>query len=288
MDKLASKLRNILLGLVFLLAVLGMLAPGWAAGKKQTIKIAGSTTVLPLATLGSERFTKDHPEVSITVNPGGSGVGVNSVGSGRVDIGMISREITEAERNRFQKADLRIFVIGRDAVACVVSSEIYQAGIRELSKQQIRDIYLGRVRNWNDVGGPDRPIVVIDKERHRGTRHVFMHYIFGDAKARAPGARLVTGSNNEEQTKIAQSDSAIGMLSYAWINADVVGIGIRDGGEVVLPAKENISNGRYPISRNLSFVIAGEPKGAAKSFIDFIRSDEGRKIVEKSGYVPIP
>lgn len=279
--------RNLILNTALAGVLLGLFTPGWAAGEKQTIKIAGSTTVLPLATLGSERFTEDHPKVTITVNPGGSGVGVNSIGSGRVDIGMISREITDAERERFKKADLRTFVIGRDAVVCVVSSEIVQAGVRELSKQQIRDIYLGHLRNWKEVGGPDRPIVVVDKERHRGTRHVFMRYVFGDPTARAPGARLVTGSNNEEQAKIAQSDSAIGMLSHAWINGDVVGIPIRDGNEVVRPTQENISNGRYPISRNLSFVTPGEPQGVVKTFIDFMRSDEGRKIVEQSGYVPI-
>ena len=128
---------------------------------------------------------------------------------------------------------------------------------------------------------------MVDKERHRGTRHVFMKYVFGDENARTPGVRLVTGSNNEEQSKIAQSDSAIGMLSLAWMNDDVVGIGIREGDEVITPTLENVRANRFPISRTLNFVIAGEPQGRVKEFLDFVMSPEGQKIVAESGYIPV-
>lgn len=274
------------------IAMLGIFAvpPRGEAGKEAParISVAGSTTVLPIVTRAAEKFVSDHNgEVSITVNAGGSGVGINSVGQGRVDIGMASREITARERKRFESADLRVHVAGRDAVACVISSEVYKAGIKVLSREQIRDIYLGKIRNWKELGGPDRRIVAIDKERHRGTRHVFMQYVFNDEYARAPGALLVTGSNNEEQTKIAQSDSAIGMLSFAWINDGVVGVGIRQGKEILQPTLENIHSGRYPISRNLNLVTRGNPKGWVKKFIDFVRGPQGQWIVESSGFVPV-
>ncbi|MDA0691421.1 MAG: phosphate ABC transporter substrate-binding protein [Nitrospinae bacterium] len=275
--------------------VLGLLAG--AAGSSavyaqerttKKITIVGSTTLLPIATRAAEQFAaKNNRTVSITVNGGGSGVGVQSTGSGRADIGMASRDITSAEKQRFQKPGLRILVVGRDAVACVVSSEVYSAGVRALSREQIGGIYLGKIKNWKVVGGPDREIVVIDKERHRGTRHVFMKYVFGDEKARAPGARLVTGSNNEEQSKIAQSDSAIGMLSIAWINADVVGVGIREGGEIIEPTLDNVRANRFPISRDLNLVTVGEPMGVVKEFLNFVVSPEGQKIVSESGYIPV-
>jgi len=159
--------------------------------------------------------------------------------------------------------------------------------VRTLSKRQIGYIYLGKITNWKQVGGPDRPIVVIDKETHRGTRHVFMHYLFGNSKARAPGARLVTGSNNEEQAKIAQSDSAIGMLSIAWMNEDVAGIGIHEGSQVIQPTLDNVRNGRFPIARNLNLITAGQPAEAVKLFIDYLLSEEGQRLVAESGYIPI-
>ncbi|MGR3218443.1 MAG: phosphate ABC transporter substrate-binding protein [Candidatus Anammoxibacter sp.] len=269
---------------VFCMTIL-CVSPVWAG--KITIKLAGSTTVLPVVAKASERFTAIHPDVRITVNPGGSGVGVKSVGNGLVDIGMASRSIDDAEIKNFQNVDFNVHVIGKDAVACVISSEIYDAGVRTLSKEQIRNIYSGKIDNWKDVGGPDKEIFCIDKERHRGTRHVFMAYVFGDKTAKAPGADLVSGSNNEEQTKIALSDTAIGMLSVAWINNDVKGIGINVEGEIIEPTIGNIRNGTYPISRDLNLITNGEPEGLVKEFINYILKPEGQKIVEESGYVAI-
>jgi phosphate transport system substrate-binding protein len=252
------------------------------------ITVVGSTTVLPIATRAAEQFVaKNNGTVSITVNGGGSGVGVQSVGSGRADIGMVSRDITPAEKKRFEKSGLRTVTVGRDAVACVVSSEVYSAGVRALSREQIGDIYRGKIKNWKELGGPDRAIVVIDKERHRGTRHVFMKYVFGNENARTPGTRLVTGSNNEEQSKIAQSDSAIGMLSIAWMNDEVVGIGIREGNEIIEPTLENVRANLFPISRDLNLIIASEPKGVVVEFLNFVMSPKGQKVVSGSGYVPV-
>ncbi|MFQ5709943.1 MAG: phosphate ABC transporter substrate-binding protein [bacterium] len=257
------------------------------SSERRTVKIAGSTTVLPVVSKAAEPFMAAHPGVKITVNPGGSGVGVKSVGSGLVDIGMVSREISEEETRNFPGVHFTVQAIGRDAVACVVSSEIYDSGVKTLSKKQIRKIYTGEIDNWKEVGGPDKSILAIDKEAHRGTRHVFMAYVFGDKKARAPGADLVSGSNNEEQTKIALSDAAIGMLSNAWINADVKGVGIDVAGKIIQPTIENIKNGSYPISRDLNLVTNGEPTGIVKAFIEYILSPAGQRIVEASGYVPV-
>lgn len=259
--------------------------PEVLAQDSTVIRVAGSTTVLPIVSRAAERFQERNPSVRITVNAGGSGVGIHGAGTRRLDIGFASREITPKENQRYPS--LNTTVIGRDAVACVVSSEIFHSGVHSLTRQQIADIYLGKITNWQQVGGPDRSIIVIDKETHRGTRHVFMQYLFGKSNARAPGARLVTGSNNEEQAKISQSDSAIGMISIAWINDYVVGIGIREGRRVIEPTLKNVRAGSFPIARNLNLITAGAPKGAAKQFIDYLLSPEGQKIVEASGYIPI-
>ncbi len=259
------------------------------AGERETLRIVGSTTVLPIASRAAEQFKAlKGGTFRITVNAGGSGVGVNSVAGRRADIGMISRELSDGERRRFRDSHLTLHQVARDGVVCAVSSEVYEGGVRALTKQQISDIYRGRLTNWQEVGGPDRRIVVVDKERHRGTRHVFMKYILGNATARAPAARLVTGSNNEEQAKIAQSDGAIGMLSVAWLNEDVKGTGIREGDRVIEPTREHIVSGDFPMARSLVFLTAGEPKGLAREFIAFVLGPKGRRIIENSGYTPMP
>ncbi len=255
--------------------------------EKTTIKISGSTTVLPVIVKASEKITANSPDFRITVNPGGSGVGIKSLGNGLVDIGLISRQITDEELKYFSNIDFNKHVIGKDAVACVISSEIYNAGVKSLTKEDIRRIYSNDIVNWKEVGGPDKRIFCIDKERHRGTRHVFMEYIFGNKKAKAPGADLVCGSNNEEQTKIALSNTAIGMLSFAWINDDVKGVGIRVDDMVIEPTIANVKNGTYPITRDLTLITNGEPKGAASVFIDYLLTSAGQNIVEEQQYVTI-
>ncbi len=274
------------IGLVLFLSIGSGSPPATNAGTGLRIQVVGSTTVLPVASRAAQKFMESSSS-RILVNAGGSGVGIHSVAGGRADIGMASRAISQDEKKRFEKSHLKIYPVGLDAVACVVSSEIYQAGVRQLTPQQIAGIYLGKIRNWKEVGGPDRQIVVVDKERHRGTRHVFMQYIFGNASQRTPGTLLVTGSNNEEQAKIAQSDAAIGMLSFAWINDDVKAVSLLDQGKEILPTWETVRRGNYPIVRKLNFITAGEPKSEIKAFIGFVKGPEGQKIVEESGYIPI-
>lgn len=259
-----------------------------SCNKKEAIIISGSTTVLPIISIAAEDFRKSNPELNIIVNEGGSGVGVNQLGEGKIDIGMVSRDITKEEIEEFPEVDFRPLSIGKDAVVPVISSEIFNAGITSLTLEEIAKIYKGDIQNWKELGGPDKEILVIDKEASRGTRHVFMEMVLGDKEAVANGADLVLGSNNEEQTAIVQSDAAIGMLSNAWLNDDVRGLSIKmSSGELIEPSLKNILNNKFPITRDLLIVTNGEPNGDVKRFIDYLMSDEGQKIVEEAGYVKI-
>jgi len=252
------------------------------------IHVAGSTTVLPVVSRAAEQFKARHPDIQIIVNAGGSGVGINQLGEGKIAIGMASRDITREEIEKFPNTTFVTHAIGRDAVVPVVSSEIYAAGIHALTLRQIGQIYKGEISNWREVDGPDRDILVIDKEKSRGTRHVFMAAVLGDKAAEAPGADLVLGSNNEEQTAVVQSDAAIGMLSNAWLNDDVKGLSIiLSDGTMVEPTLAHIVDGTFPITRALLLITNGTPGGNVKTFIDFILSAAGQAIVKESGYVSI-
>jgi len=256
--------------------------------KQEAIHVAGSTTVLPVVSRAAEQFKSRYPDIHIIVNAGGSGVGINQLGEGKIEIGMASRDITPEEIKKYVNVKFVTHAIGRDAVVPVVSSEIYAAGVHALTLGQIGQIYKGEILNWGDVGGPDRDILVIDKEKSRGTRHVFMEAVLGDKAAAAPGADLVLGSNNEEQTAVVQSDAAIGMLSNAWLNDDVKGLSIiLSDGRVVEPTLAHIVDGTFPITRSLLLITDGEAHGNVQRFIDFILSDAGQKIVKESGYVSI-
>lgn len=272
----------------FLLCTFVLVISSCSNPNTKTITIAGSSTVLPIISNAADLYKESHPDVKIIVNAGGSGVGVNQVGSQKVDIGMISRDITSKERSLYPSISFKTQAIGKDAVIPVISSEVYDAGITKLTLDQIAKIYNGEITNWSHLQGPDKDILVIDKEKSRGTRHVFMATVMGDKEANAPGADLVLGSNNEEQTALVQSDAAIGMLSMAWLNSDVKGVSIQtSSGESITPTLSNIIEGKFPITRDLTIVTNGESTGEVKKFIDFLLSSKGQSIVTDNGYVSI-
>jgi len=251
------------------------------------IFVSGSTTVLPAVSQAAESYKMETGK-TIVVNAGGSGSGFNQLAEGQTDIGMMSRDITPEELAKFRSLTFTPIAIGRDAVVPVVSSEIYEAGVTSLSLKQITDIYAGRIDNWSEFGGPDTAIFVIDKEISSGTRQTFMSILMDDAKSEAPGADLVIGSNNEEQTAVTQSDAAIGMLSHAWLNDDVKGLSVvLDDGEVIAPNLNNIQSGRFPIIRDLNIVIRHDIRPEARKFVDYLLSDAGQTYIRKSGYIRV-
>ncbi len=251
-----------------------------------TLHATGSTTVMPIVSDAASAYHKAHPEINITVSGGGSGVGIASMIQGTAEIGMASRDTTPEEQLKLDgKVDN--IIIARDAVAVVVSKAVYIGGITHLSLAQIADIYRGKVSNWKEFGGPDARILAIDKEASRGTRHVFAEAVLGSSHARAPGASLIAGSNNEEQSIVARSDQAIGMLSNAWLNDRVRGIAVDVAGRSIRPDIEHIRDGSYPISRGLHILLPKDASPETRDFVQFLLSADGQAIARKTGYLPI-
>lgn len=257
--------------------------PGVAADK---IRVMGSTTVLPIISEAAKQYRMQHPDILLTVSGGGSGVGIASIGQGTADIGMASRSLTEQEKRRLA-GKVKVVPVARDAIAVAVSRAVYEGGVSQLSIPQIAAIYRGEIKNWKTLGGPDARILVIDKEPSRGTRHVFAEVVLGNARARAPGASIITGSNNEEQAAIANNDQAIGMLSNAWLNDRVRAVAVGEGSQAVLPTIEHVADGSYPIQRELNILVPVRDDKEINAFVDFLLSKKGQKIVQQVGYLPI-
>jgi len=252
----------------------------------ENISTVGSTTVLPIISQAATAFHALHPDVNILVSGGGSGVGIAAMIQGTAQLGMASRETSTEEQVKLN-GNVDNIVIASDAVAVVVSKVVYMSGVHALSLKQIADIYRGKVRNWKDVGGHDARILVIDKEASRGTRYVFAKAVLGSSHARAAGASIISGSNNEEQSIVSRSDHAIGMLSNAWLNDSVRGVDVIVHGKAIAPTIEHVRDGSYPIARGLHVLL---PKNASKNtrdFVQFLLSSEGQAIVKKVGYLPV-
>lgn len=252
----------------------------------ERISVVGSTTVLPVVSQAATLFHAQHPDITITVSGGGSGVGIASVIQGTAQLGMASRNTTKEEQAKLA-GKVNNIIIAADAVAIAVSKAVYESGVHALSVQQIAQIYRGKIRNWKEVGGLDARIVVIDKEASRGTRHVFAQTILGSKHARAAGASIISGSNNEEQAIISRSHAAIGMLSNAWLNDQVRGIDIIVNGQRISPSMEHVRNHTYPLARGLHILLPHNASKAAKDFVQFILSQSGQDIVKQVGYLPV-
>lgn len=252
-----------------------------------SLKISGSTTVNPIAAEAAEAFRKQGWRITVDTQGGSSG-GLSALGEGAIDIAMSSRPVTDKDRKKFPRIRFEKTVIGFDGVALVVSKAIYDAGVRSLTRDQIRSIYEGHTRFWKDVGGPEKPIVFFNKEPGRGTWEIFAHFLYGTPGLAPIVSHPEVGGNEEGRTKVAGHCCAITQLSTAWADASsgVRALGIDSGGTTRWPTRDSILSGRYPIKRELELVTNGPPSGNIKSFIDYVLSPDGQNLVVKHGYLP--
>ena len=240
---------------------------------------SGSSALLPLAKDAADKFKELHPEVSITLNGGGSGTGLKQVADGSVDIG----NSDVAADTKLDKAvadglvDHKVCVV---TMAPVVNKDI-AATVKSLTKQQLTDIFTAKITNWKEVGGPDEEIVLITRPSTSGTRALFKEFALGGAEE-ASNKSLETDDSGTLLQSIKDNKGAIGYvaLSYLVNNQDVATVSV-DG---VAPTLENTYNGTYPVWGYEHMYTKGEPNATVKAYLDFIMSDEYGKSMEAQVY----
>jgi phosphate transport system substrate-binding protein len=266
-------LMTALLGVVLLVA-------GCSRANRAAITLAGSTSVEPFAERLAELYMRAHPDAKISVQGGGSSAGVRACQSRICAIGMSSRELNPEEKGLVE------IPIALDAIALIVNR---QNPVRELTMEQAHDIFAGRIRNWQQLGGPNRRITAITREEGSGTRASFEEKVMvagmprnKDGKASpaafAPDA-LVQDSNGSVREIVASDPAAIGYISSGLIDGRVAAVLL--GG--VAPTEASIRSGRYPVVRQFLFLTNGEATGTAKAFIDYVLSDSGQNALVEEG-----
>ena len=243
-------------------------------GQKGVIDIAGGTAHIPVMKEAAKQIMEANPDVRVTVAGGGSGVGVQKVGEGIVQIGNTGRALKPAE---VEKYGLVTFPFAIDGVAVAVNPANKVAG---LSKAQIKDIFSGKVTNWKDVGGADAAISLYVREDGSGTRETFEERAM-DKGTSAAGANVVN-SNGAMKTAISQDPNAIGYVGIGHLDKSIKGLSV-DG---MAPSQENAASGQYTVTRLLYMNTKGEPQGITKGFVEYIFTPAGQEIVSKAGYIP--
>lgn len=238
---------------------------------------SGSSALLPLVKDAAEKFKANHKDVTITLNAGGSGTGLKQVSDGSVDMGNsdVPAE-TKLDKAKAEKlVDHKVCVM---TVATIVNKDV---GVKNLTRQQLQDIFTAKVTNWKDVGGPDKPIVLVTRPKTSGTRALFKQYAINGAEE-ADNKSLETDNSGILIQSVAQNPGAIGYVALPYlINDKSVDVLAIDGVE---PTLENTYSGKYAVWGYEHIYTSKEPKAAVKAFLEYIMGDEYGKRIEELGY----
>jgi phosphate transport system substrate-binding protein len=245
------------------------------------IVIKGSTTVLPIAQKVAEVYMRANPDVRISISGGGSGNGIKALIDGSTDIADSSRFIKSKEvKLAIEKGRYPVpFAVAYDCIVPVVHPSNF---VSNLSMEQLKAIYKGEIKNWKDLGGPDRKIVVISRDTSSGTYEVWHEKVMKKERV-YPGA-LLQASNGAVVQAVAKNKNAIGYIGLGYLDPSVKALTVNG----VEGSEETTLNSTYPISRPLYMFTAGWPKGDTLNFINFvIHPQKGQKYVADAGYVPL-
>ena len=285
--------------LLSMLVVLVLAACGGGSGASNSqipttayIQNKGSDTMVNLALAWAEKYQGEHPDISLSVTGGGSGTGIAALVNGTVDIANASRQIKQEEIDQAKAngIDPVEFVVARDAIAVIVNPE---NPVTQLTLRQLSDIYSGKISNWNEIGGDDRPIVRLSRETNSGTHVYFLETVIrlGDKTNTTLFSTntLLLPSSEGIINEVRQNPNAIGYDGLGYVPADLKMIAVArdESGPYVLPAIQTVNDNSYPVARDLYMYTAGQPAGAVKDYLEWILSPEAQAIVARLGFVPI-
>ncbi len=255
--------------LIWLLMLWLMFAPGCRRGTTGGLSLAGSTSVEPFAELLAEEYMLEHPQaLPVNVQGGGSTAGIQAAQMGVADIGMASRELRPEEKG------LNGILIAQDAIAIIVNP---QNPLTEISSEELRGIFAGRIRNWQDMGWKPRVITVVTREEGSGTRGAFDKLVMGVEDV-TPSA-IVQDSNGAVRAIVADDPYAVGYISLGLVNEEVKALRV-DGVEATA---ESAARGEYRLVRPFLFLTRGEPEGQAEEFIEFVLSPRAQELLASEG-----
>jgi phosphate transport system substrate-binding protein len=284
----------IILGVVVVVALIVTIIARSGRGGS-SINIIGSNTLTPLTSVWAEEFMKTHPEVSISVSGPGTGPGIAALIDGTTDIAQASRKIKQSEVDQAVAKGVNPYEIqvANDGLSVVVHPS---NTVSELTIAQLSAIYTNQITNWEEVGGNDAPIVVLSRDTNSGSHDFFLERIVQRQGLPSENKTLQYSpevlflpSTEAGLIEVAQNPNAIFYAGLGYVTSQVNTVAVKKTASApgILPSKETVLDGTYPIARPLFFYTNGEPTGVIKDFIDYCLSSEGQEKVSGVGYVPL-
>lgn len=275
---LNKRIATLLMGTMLIgsLAVGCGSSDGSGSQDSSKVTISGSTSVGPVVEILGEDFEAKNEGISIEVQQIGSSAGIKNAIEGTSQIGMASRDLKDEEK----ASGLKETQIAIDGIAVITNKN---NEVKDLTLEQVKDIYTGKITNWKEVGGKDAPIVVVSREDGSGTRDGFQENVGFESEELTKDAQISDGSGNIKST-VEGNENAIGYISFGYVDDNINALTI-DGVELTA---ENVKNDTYAIARPFLFVNKEDKiSEEGTKFIDFILSDEGQKIVEEKGFISV-
>jgi phosphate transport system substrate-binding protein len=258
-------------------------APASADRKPLTIK--GSDTMVILGQRLAEEYMKKNPGSVVQVNGGGSGTGIAALINGTVDLAQASRAMKDEEKAQAAKsrgAEIVEQAVALDGLAVFVNDA---SPIKALTIEQVRDIFLGKTTNWNQVGGPNATIVLYGRENSSGTYDYFREHVLekGDFSPRVQTLQGTAAIINA----VARDKNGVGYGGIAYAK-DVRPLAISaKGGAAIAPSAASVADGTYPLSRKLFFYYPQNAPERVKTFVSWALTPEAQALVTKVGYFPL-
>ena len=266
------------------LALLSLTVPAFAASSASPaseVVINGSTTVLPVIQKTGEAFMAANPGVALSISGGGSGNGIKALNDGLCQIAMSSRDMkaNEKELATSKKVNPVRFAVAVDALVPVVHPS---NRVKDLTREQLSDIYMGKIKNWKEVGGADGKIVIISRDTSSGTYETWEEMVM--KKQKVTPAALLQASNGAVVQAVSKNKNAIGYIGFGYLDKSVKKLNM--GGTEATPA--TALSRQWPIARELYVFTNGQPTGAIKDFIAFlVDPQKGQKLVQEVGFIPL-
>jgi phosphate transport system substrate-binding protein len=260
---------------------MALLVVGAGAACAENVVIKGSTTVLPIAQATLEAYMKANPGVTLSLSGGGSGEGIKALIDSSTDIANSSREIKKPEVELAKSKNVTPVetVVAIDAIVPIVNPK---NKVKNLTVDQLSEIYQGKITNWKEVGGDDLEIVVISRDSSSGTFEAWGELVLKGAKV-SPRAQLQASNGAIVQT-VSKNKYAIGYIGLGYLDKTVKGLTVNG----VKASEKTALSKEYPVSRFLYMYTNGEPKGETEKYIKFVLSPAGQALVKKEGFVPLP
>lgn len=259
----------------------------------KSIEVKGSDTMVNLAGAWAEAFNAKNTGTSVSVTGGGSGTGIAALINGTTDIAESSRSMSDEEKADAEKNGRHIqeFIVAKDGVSFIVNKA---NNVKNITADQLADIYTGKITDWRQVSGKPGKIIVLSRDKSSGTHVFVLEHLLRKGKSKGPEQYgknvLMQLSSQTIADEVAANPAAIGYVGMGYVDPEKhnhLFVAKDANSEYVEPIPANVLNDTYPIARPLYFYTPDTPTPEVQSFIDFVLSDEGQKIVEKEEFVPV-